>query len=123
MSDREHEHGEGVPERAVSRREFLKLAGVAGAAVGMGAGLGGLVAACGGGPRRPRPARPEERRLPPQPVGTPARRYRPSRRRVMRSRPATLFPITGNMAAFGAAAEWEVDYFNKNVWKDGIRHG
>ena len=31
----------------VSRREFLKLAGIAGAAVGLGAGLGGLVAACG----------------------------------------------------------------------------
>ncbi len=31
----------------LSRREFLKIAGVAGAAVGMGAGLGGLLAACG----------------------------------------------------------------------------
>jgi branched-chain amino acid transport system substrate-binding protein len=42
--------GEGDPlgRKAVSRREFLKLAGVAGAAVGVGAGLGGLVAACGG---------------------------------------------------------------------------
>ena len=34
--------------RTVSRREFLKLAGVAGATIGVGAGLGGLVAACGG---------------------------------------------------------------------------
>ena len=34
--------------RSVSRREFLKIAGIAGATVGMGAGLGGLVAACGG---------------------------------------------------------------------------
>ncbi|MCE5254104.1 MAG: ABC transporter substrate-binding protein [Actinomycetia bacterium] len=33
---------------AVSRRQFLKMAGAAGAAVGLGAGLGGLVAACGG---------------------------------------------------------------------------
>ena len=31
----------------VSRREFLKLAGIAGATIGAGAGLGGLVAACG----------------------------------------------------------------------------
>ena len=31
----------------VSRREFLKIAGIAGAAIGVGAGLGGLVAACG----------------------------------------------------------------------------
>jgi branched-chain amino acid transport system substrate-binding protein len=35
-------------EKVVSRREFLKLAGVAGATLGVGAGLGGLVAACGG---------------------------------------------------------------------------
>ena len=31
----------------VSRRQFLKMAGVAGAAVGVGGGLGGLLAACG----------------------------------------------------------------------------
>jgi len=33
--------------KAVSRREFLKIAGVTGAAVGMAGGLGGLLAACG----------------------------------------------------------------------------
>ncbi len=33
--------------KSVSRREFLKIAGVAGAAVGVGAGLGGVLAACG----------------------------------------------------------------------------
>ncbi len=42
------EHDCDVSTRAVSRREFLKIAGVAGAAVGLGGGLGGLVAACGG---------------------------------------------------------------------------
>jgi hypothetical protein len=31
-----------ISGKAVSRREFLKVAGIAGAAVGMGAGLGGL---------------------------------------------------------------------------------
>lgn len=46
----EGEHRQPVlSTRRVSRREFLKIAGVAGAAVGMGAGLGGLFAACGGG--------------------------------------------------------------------------
>ena len=47
-----HTHDEeptSVTKKTVSRREFLELAGVAGAAVGLGAGLGGLVAACGGG--------------------------------------------------------------------------
>jgi branched-chain amino acid transport system substrate-binding protein len=37
-----------MEDKSVSRRDFLKIAGVAGAAVGLGAGLGGLVAACGG---------------------------------------------------------------------------
>jgi branched-chain amino acid transport system substrate-binding protein len=35
-------------DKAYSRRQFLKMAGVAGAAVGLGGGLGGLIAACGG---------------------------------------------------------------------------
>ncbi len=33
--------------KALSRREFLKIAGLSGATIGLGAGLGGLVAACG----------------------------------------------------------------------------
>jgi branched-chain amino acid transport system substrate-binding protein len=38
----------GINRKAgVSRREFLKVAGLAGATVGVGAGLGGLLAACG----------------------------------------------------------------------------
>jgi branched-chain amino acid transport system substrate-binding protein len=39
---------EGTMAKSVSRRDFLKIAGVSGATIGMGAGLGGLVAACGG---------------------------------------------------------------------------
>jgi len=38
---------ESIVKRPVSRREFLKYAGVAGAIVGAGGGLGGLLAACG----------------------------------------------------------------------------
>jgi branched-chain amino acid transport system substrate-binding protein len=34
---------------ALTRRDFLKIAGVGGAALGLGAGLGGVLAACGGG--------------------------------------------------------------------------
>ena len=35
--------------RSYTRRDFLKIAGRAGALAGAGAGLGGLVTACGGG--------------------------------------------------------------------------
>jgi branched-chain amino acid transport system substrate-binding protein len=53
MSQRESEDFKEADERsaggkAVSRREFLKLAGLTGATIGLGAGLGGLLAACGG---------------------------------------------------------------------------
>ena len=54
MSESEHKRNNATePEvpatsRTLSRREFLKVAGVAGAAVGVGAGFGGLIAACGG---------------------------------------------------------------------------
>jgi branched-chain amino acid transport system substrate-binding protein len=51
MDDKAEERAaqEGAPltSRRVSRREFLKYAGVAGATIGVGAGLGGLLAACG----------------------------------------------------------------------------
>ena len=46
-NDEQTEAGSGA-DRQLSRRDFLKIAGVAGATVGLGAGLGGLVAACGG---------------------------------------------------------------------------
>ncbi len=35
-------------DKAVSRRDFLKYAGITGAAVGLSGGIGGLLAACGG---------------------------------------------------------------------------
>jgi branched-chain amino acid transport system substrate-binding protein len=46
---RDKEESGLAADKTVSRREFLKIAGIAGATVGVGAGLGGLVAACGGG--------------------------------------------------------------------------
>jgi branched-chain amino acid transport system substrate-binding protein len=42
------EKDEGLLKSSVSRRQFLKVAGVAGATIGVAGGLGGLVAACGG---------------------------------------------------------------------------
>ncbi len=39
---------ESIAKKPVSRREFLKYAGVAGGAIAVSGGLGGLIAACGG---------------------------------------------------------------------------
>jgi branched-chain amino acid transport system substrate-binding protein len=37
-----------MSESSISRREFLKIAGIAGASIGVAGGLGGVLAACGG---------------------------------------------------------------------------
>ena len=47
MQNEKHEELEVKETGTVSRRQFLKMAGVAGAAIGLAGGLGGLVAACG----------------------------------------------------------------------------
>jgi branched-chain amino acid transport system substrate-binding protein len=39
---------EGLAKKAVSRRDFLKYAGIAGGTIAVAGGLGGLIAACGG---------------------------------------------------------------------------
>jgi branched-chain amino acid transport system substrate-binding protein len=46
MTDETRE--EGLAKKAVSRRDFLKYAGLAGGTVAAAGGLGGLIAACGG---------------------------------------------------------------------------
>jgi branched-chain amino acid transport system substrate-binding protein len=52
MEEKEREsQAEGlasIASKSVSRRDFLKMAGVAGAAVGVGGGLSALIAGCGG---------------------------------------------------------------------------
>jgi branched-chain amino acid transport system substrate-binding protein len=50
MRKRESQHSQGESEvsGSVSRRDFIKWTATTGATVGLGAGLGGLVAACGG---------------------------------------------------------------------------
>ncbi len=45
--DNHMDESESFNRRSISRREFLKLAGVAGAAIGLGGGFAGFVAACG----------------------------------------------------------------------------
>jgi branched-chain amino acid transport system substrate-binding protein len=46
---RETTNEEGLLKKTVSRRDFLKLAGITGGTIAAAGGLGGLLAACGGG--------------------------------------------------------------------------
>ena len=120
MTDNERENGEGTLDKSVSRRDFLKIAGVAGAAVGLGAGLGGLVAACGGTT--------EETTTTTAAAGATTTTAAAGATTTVSAEAESgdeikcgyVLPVTGSMAAFGAAASWEIDYFNKNIWKDGI---
>lgn len=118
MAD-EHDRIETPVRGAVTRREFLKMAGIAGATIGLGAGLGGLLAACGeeeattttgaGGETTTTGAGGETTTS----VSTDAEKGE-------EIKCGYVLPVTGAMAAFGAAASWEIEYFNKNVWKDGM---
>jgi hypothetical protein len=46
--DMQGRRGAHAETKEYSRRAFLKIAGVTGAAVGLAGGLGGVLAACGG---------------------------------------------------------------------------
>ena len=83
MSDQHQNVGSDQQLEAgiVSRRQFLKMAGIAGATVAVSGGLAGALAACGAArrpPRRRRPPPPPRRRAPRPPL----RAARPPRRRA-----------------------------------------
>jgi branched-chain amino acid transport system substrate-binding protein len=125
MTDNARKHGDGMLEKAVSRRQFLKIAGVAGAAVGLGGGLGSVVAACGGTEEESTTTSSgvQETTTTAAPGGETTTSVVSEPEMGDEVKAGYVLPITGSMAAFGAAAEWEVDYFKKNVWKDGFVMG
>ncbi|MCE5253660.1 MAG: ABC transporter substrate-binding protein, partial [Actinomycetia bacterium] len=110
----EKEAGDPLTARPVSRREFLKVAGIAGAAIGVGAGLSGLVAACGGEEETATTASTAAG------ATTTAAAGAESGEEI---KAGYVLPVTGAMAAFGTAASWHIEYFNKNIWKDGFVMG
>jgi branched-chain amino acid transport system substrate-binding protein len=125
----EIENTETPLEKAVSRRQFLKMAGVAGAAVGVGAGLGGLLAACGGEEETTTSSTGAETTATTA-GGTETTAGGETTTSVAAEaeeggeiKAAYVIPVTGAMAAFGAAGQWQLDWFNNNTWKDGVIGG
>jgi hypothetical protein len=119
------QEGEGpLTGKAVSRRQFLKVAGIAGAAIGAGAGLGGLLAACGGEAETTTTTTAGDATTTTAGATTTSAgattTVSAGAEAGAEIKCGYVLPITGAMAAFGAAASWEIDYFNKNVWKDGL---
>ena len=109
MSDKDTRNLEGTEDspggKKVSRREFLKIAGVTGVAIGAAGSLGGLLAACG---------TKEEATTTSASAGAET---------GAEVKAGYILPVTGGMAAFGTAASWHIDYFNNNIWKDGFVMG
>ena len=106
--------------KRVSRREFLKIAGVAGAAVGVGAGLGGLVAACGEAEETTTTAGPTTTAGSTTTVSTGAEIGR-------EIKIGFVDPLTGGIAAFGipgqyCAERWREIAGDGMVFGDGKQH-
>ena len=120
-----------IPDaKVLNRRDFLRIAGLSGAAIALGGGLGGLVAACGetgrndnnrgsidhddgrGQHRRP-PGR--RSRLPAAAATTPAPGWRPGREIKV----GFVTPLTGPIALFGVPDQYCAQRWNEAV-ADGL---
>jgi branched-chain amino acid transport system substrate-binding protein len=97
---REASEGAGIGATPVTRRDFLKVAGVAGAALGIG-GAGSVMAACGSSSDSASPAASASGRT---------------------IKIGFVSPLTGPLAAFGEADQFCVDQWKASV-KDGLKCG
>ena len=123
MEDREIKTPE--TSKAVSRRDFLKMAGVAGATIGVAGGLGGLLAACGSTEESTTTTAAATSST--AAAGTTTSAAGETTTSASASvedggeiKAGYVIPVTGAMAAFGAAGQWQLDWMNKNTWKDGL---
>ncbi len=113
-------------DKTYSRRDFLKIAGVAGAAVGVGAGLGGLVAACGEEEETTTTAAESTTTTGAESTTTTGAESTttvsaaPEEGRAIKL--GLVSPQTGNFAVFAIADEWYVGHANEAL-KDGIITG
>ncbi len=112
------EGGDVLSGKAVSRREFLKIASIAGATVGVGAGLGGLVAACGGSTTTTTTgaATTQSTTATTGAASTTTVSAAPTAGREIKI--GFVTPITGPIAAFGQA-----DKFCADLWSASIGDG
>jgi len=118
-----------MEDKSVSRRDFLKIAGVAGATVGVGAGLGGLIAACGGTEASTTTVTAQATTT--STVAASTTTSVAESTTTVSAGPETgrdiklglVSPSTGPLAFFAKADDWWVDYALKTATPDGIIGG
>ncbi len=116
MSEHDKEPGMLTGKR-VSRREFLKIAGIAGGTVSLGAGLSGLVAACGGTEETTTTtAAAAETTTSMAESSTTTTKGTPEGRPI---KIGVISPKTGNIASFAKPDEWIVQAVSDAI-KDGV---
>lgn len=115
MAESEHQ-GQTGPQinGRLSRRDFLKLSGIAAASVGVGGGLSSLLGACGSTGDTSSTTSSVRRAVTTAVVGAETGKE---------IKIGYIMPINGASSELGAAAKWGVDYFNQNVWKNGVVAG
>lgn len=117
--------------RSCSRREFLRMAGLAGAAVGVGGGLGGVLAACGGSEETTTTATSETTTSvtsAPTTASTGSTTTVTTAAEMGREvKVGVIIPKTGYLALFGVSDDWSLGIVNKYlgdsfVLGDGQEH-
>jgi branched-chain amino acid transport system substrate-binding protein len=115
-----------MEDKHVSRRDFLKIAGVTGATIGLGAGLGGVLAACGGSEETTTSVTAQATTT----TGAVTSTTAAESTTTVSAGPETgrdiilglVSPSTGPLALFAKADDWWVDFAMKAV-PDGIIGG
>lgn len=92
-----NEQAEVVESKAVSRRNFLKMAAVTGGVIGVGGGLGSVIAACGGSTSTTAGS-----------GGTNVTSGAESGRAI---KVGFVMPLTGSLAPFAAGGKWAKKHF------------
>ncbi len=108
-------------DKTYSRRDFLRIAGIAGATVGVGAGLGGLLAACGDEETTTTTAA-QTTTTGAETTTTMAESTTTVSAGPEEGRPIKLgfvSPQTGNFAVFAISDGWQIDHVNAAL-PDGI---
>lgn len=127
----EHTDPLSASSKAVSRRDFLKIAGLAGAAIGFGGGLGGLLAACGSETTTTEPSvittAPPTTTTTAAPASSTTASVAASVEEGREIKVGYVIPKTGAIASFAIPSDWIVEHWmtalaDGVVGGDGMNH-